>query len=468
MSYISLQQIKSEKNMNSSNNEVLADKNLFIKYLENGCKQEKDFKTALEFEKLAVSKADDRAVSYYGEKGIRSFLETLNQKFDWKYILENDNPLGVETPLGNITVEPGGQVEFSSLPQKNVHEIKNIIDNYNKITADIADENEMNFIGYGIQPLTTNVDIKIIPKARYSIMTEYLPTRANLPFVMMRETAGLQTVLDYSSEADCMDKLKIAMMLSPFVTAIFANSPIRNGVDTGYKSYRAYAWLNTDEDRCGLISRKIFDDREKSFSFADYTDIIFDLPMVFLEKYGDWYNMKGLSFREYSEKGFNGYKATMEDLMLHLTSFFPDVRLKHYIEIRNNDCQNNDFLYAIPALWKGLIYSIEARTSIKELLKDFTYEDFAQLRSEVPLFGLDAKIKGHKISHYAKEIILIAEKALDEMSKLNSFDISEAVYLQNIKELVYNNMTPADVILKNWYGSWNKDITKLVKYSKID
>ena len=469
MSLISLLQRKSETKMhNLYDKNMLASKELFIKYLLSGCKEEKYFETGLEFEKIPVSSDDFRAASYYGENGIREFLISLKQKFGWDYICEEDNPIGLDTPFGSITLEPGSQVELSSIPQKTVHDLKKVTTHYNTITAEIAEIYGINFLGYGIQPITTNLDIKIIPKARYDIMTEYLPTKANLPFVMMRETAGIQTVLDYSSEQDCIEKLRTILMLTPFVTAMFANSPIRNGADTGYKLYRAYAWLHTDEDRCGLISRKIFDNKGKDFSFSEYADIIFNLPMIFLHKGGKWHNMKGRSFNDYMTTGINSFEVTMDDLMLHLSSFFPDVRLKHYLEIRNNDCQTLDYLYAIPALWKGIIYSAEARASIDNLFEGLTFEDFNYLRANVPKDGLQTEIKGRKVEDYAKEIISIAELSLNKMNNRDEDNNSEAIYLQNIKELVHNGMCPADVILKNWYGNWNKDVSKLINYTKIN
>lgn len=464
MSLISLLQRKSETNMNNlfDKNE-LANKELFINYLLNGCKAEKDYQTGLEFEKLAVKSADCRAVSYYGENGIRDFIITLKQKFDWEYICEQANPLGLNTPFGSITLEPGSQIELSSIPQNTIHDIKKVTSHYNTITAEIAESYGISFIGYGIQPITTNVDIKTIPKARYEIMTEYLPKKASLPFVMMKETAGIQSIFDYSSEKDCIDKLRTALMLSPFVTAIFANSPIRNGSDTGYKSYRAHSWLNTDEDRCGLISRNLFDKGGKDFSFSEYADIIFNLPMMFLKKDDIWQNMNGMRFNDH----LKNQPLTMDDLMLHLTSFFPEVRLKHYLEIRNNDCQTPDFLYAIPALWKGIIYSDDARAEVQELLSSFSYKDFKYLRENVPKYGLQTTIKNSKVADYAKQIIALSELSLNKMNNKDENNNSESIYLENIKELVDQEMSPADLILKNWYGYWDKNVLKLLEYSKI-
>lgn len=468
MSLISLLQRTSEINMNNLfDKNASADKELFINYLRKGCKKEDKYKTGLEFEKLSVNSSDCRAVSYYGENGIRDLITTLKQKFNWDYICEQANPLGLNTPFGTITLEPGSQMELSSIPQNTIHDIKKVTSHYNTITAEIAEDYGISFIGYGIQPITTHSDIKIIPKSRYDIMTEYLPRKASLPLVMMRETAGIQSIFDYSSEEDCIDKLRTSLMLSPFVAAIFANSPIRNGVDTGYKSYRAYSWLNTDEDRCGLISRKLFDNKGKDFSFSEYADIILNLPMMFLKQDELWQNTSGISFKDYLKTGINNHHATMEDLMLHLTSFFPEVRLKHYLEIRNADCQNIDYLYAIPALWKGIMYSDEARAEIQELLNDLTFEDFSSLRENLPKHGLEFIIKGQKTADYAKQIISIANNSLNKMNNLDENKNSESVYLEKIKELVDQEMSPADLILKNWYGSWNKDILKLLEYSKI-
>jgi glutamate--cysteine ligase len=265
-------------------------------------------------------------------------------------------------------------------------------------------------------------------------MTDYLPSKASMPLVMMRETAGIQLAFDYKSEKDAMKKMRIALLLSPFMTAMFANSPLKNNKDTGYKSYRALAWLNTDNDRTGLISKELF---KPDASFEDYVNAVLNIPMIFLNRNEKYYDTGELTFNEFMKKGYKGFRAEINDWLTHSSLFFPDVRLKTYIEIRNHDCVNYELTLACIALWKGIMHSSKALDEISELLKDFTYEDINLLRTLVPKYALDAKVKGIKVSQVAKEIIKISKDFLGE----------EVVYLEPLESLVNVSKTPADILL---------------------
>jgi len=291
-------------------------------------------------------------------------------------------------------------------------------------------------------------------------MTDYLPTKGDKALVMMRETAGIQTSIDYESEEDAMNKIKVSLAISPIITAMFANSPIRGGKDTGYKSYRASSWLKTDNDRCGLISRKIF---EENFSFDDYAEYLLNTPMFFIERNNTLINTTHLTFNEFLNKGFDGFNATLEDWDIHMSTVFPDVRLRNYIEIRNCDSQRSDLILALPALIKGIMYNEDALNQAWDLVKDFNWDELEEMRHSIPKFGLETNVKGIKVSDLAKELINVADFSLFS----NPETRNETVYLEKLKELVQQEKTPADIILKNWTSGWNKNIEKLVEYSKL-
>ena len=413
--------------------EIIAEKNDFTKIFYSGCKTTQSI--GLEYEKLPVYKKDFTAVRY--DDIVKILLEMEND--ERTVVFEDKNPMGMILPQGHISLEPGSQFEISLNPVKNISEIRKMLDEYNEETENIAEKFGICWLNSGIQPISVYENIKIIPKKRYAQMTEYLPKKARLPFVMMRETAGIQVGLDYESEEDAVSKLTTAIKLSPVVSAMFANSPVRNSRLTGSKSFRAYAWLNTDEDRCGLISEKLF---HNDFSFEDYKNVLFDVPMIFIEKDGKYISTGNLTFGEYYRKGFNGYFPTLEDWNTHLSLYFPDVRLKSYIEIRNHDSQKSDMITAVPALWKGLLYNKDAQNGIDDILKEFDYKNFEELRYLTPEYGLDVQFKKYPLYDFAKEIINIAYQSLQMMKT------GEEKYLLPLAELVKQNKTPTDNVIE--------------------
>ena len=292
---------------------IIATKDELTEIFYSGCKTEELI--GLEYEKLPVYKENYKAADYFDV--VQIIFDMENE--DKEVLFEGKNPIGMMMPYGHISLEPGTQTEISLNPVKNISELRKMIDDYNAETAEIAAKYGICWVGLGIQPVSTFEKINVIPKKRYTRMTNYLPKRAKLPFVMMRETAGIQVGLDYSSEEDAMQKLKTALKLSPLVSAMFANSPVRNSRLSGAKSFRAYSWLNTDEQRCGLISEKIFHD---DFSFEDYKNVLFDIPMIFIEKDGKYIDTGDLTFGEYYKHGFEGYFPTLEDWQTHMSLFF--------------------------------------------------------------------------------------------------------------------------------------------------
>ena len=268
----------------------------------------------------------------------------------------------------------------------------------------ILDKFGISLLGYGVSPFSTHKSINLIPKKRYKLMAKYL--WGILSDVMMRETAGIQCCVDFKSEEDAMRKFKLANKLSPFMTAMFANSPIRGGVDTGYKTFRGLSWINTDNDRCGFCG-KISED----FSFEEYIDCILKTPMIFIQRNGLHIELNGdITFDEFMKNGYMGEFPTIEDYELQANLCFPEVRMRNFIEIRNHDCVGGDLKYAILAIYKGIMYDNSAMSECEELLKPLQYKDFSELRYNVPKLGLQTKVKKAKVEDFAKEIINIAEK----------------------------------------------------------
>lgn len=422
--------------------------NLYTK----GYKKPEDFKIGLEYERLPIDAKSVKASDYWGNDGIAVCLKQFAKQNSWDYIVDENNIIGLAKEHDTITLEPGSQIEISAKPERTIYDLKKKIDSINSSLEEILINHNIILLNYGVSPFSTCKNIHLIPKRRYKIMAGYL--WGILSDVMMRETAGIQCCIDFKSEEDAMRKFKLANKLSPFMTAIFSNSPIRGGVDTGYKSFRALSWLNTDNDRCGFAGKI-----SEEFSFEDYIDCILKTPMIFIQRNGQPITLNGdITFEEYLQKGFGETSPTLEDYELQANLCFPEVRLRNFIEIRNHDCVGGDLKYAVLAIYKGIFYDNIALDEVEELLKPLQYKDFSELRYNIPKQGLKSQIKKNTVADYSKEIISIAEKSL----KRNQ--TGENLFLNSIKEYTNKGISPADVIIKKWNGVWNKDLTKMINY----
>lgn len=422
----------------------------------DGCKHAGEEKVGVEFERLPLSSANFEMVDYSKENGIYDLLRAFAKLDGWEYITDDYNIIGLQKGADRINLEPGCQFELSLMPEKSISELKLKIDNINKRINPILKKYEINLVEYGISPISTYKYIKIIPKKRYHIMAEYL--WGILSDVMMRETAGIQACFDYTSEEDAIRKFRIANIISPFMTAMFANSPIRGGVDTGYKTFRGLSWLNTDNERCQFMSKKLFD-KKSGYDFKDYIKEVMHIPMIFIVRNNKPVEILGkINFEEFLRNGFEGYTATLEDFNLHANLYFPEVRLRNFIEIRNHDCTNHGMQYSILAIYKGLLYNQKALNDVEALMSKFTYNNIMEFRYNVPKNALASKISKYHAKDIANEILKIAQNALKENGE------EEEQFLNPILELTPFGLSPADVILSNWNGSWNRDISRLIKH----
>lgn len=424
-----------------------------LKLYTKGFTNPQDYKIGLEYERIPVDSHTFKTIDYHGENGIGILLEKFARINNWHYILDGNYVIGLAKEHDTITLEPGCQTEISAKPEKTIFELKRKIDSINSALEELLNDSGIKLLDYGVSPYTTCKNIHLIPKKRYEIMAKYL--WGILADVMMRETAGIQCCIDFKSEEDAMRKFKLANKLSPFMTAMFSNSPIRGGVDTGYKSFRALSWLNTDNDRCGFAGKI-----SEEFSFDEYIDYVMQTPMIFIQRNGQAISINGdITFDEYMKNGYGGISPNLSDYELQANLCFPEVRLRNFIEIRNHDCVGGNLKYAILAIYKGIFYDNSALEETEELLKSLQYKDFSQLRYNVPKQGLNTEVKnGAKVLDFAKAILQIAENSHRKNQT------GENIFLNSIKEYLAKGVSPADIIRKKWNTVWNKDLNKMIKY----
>ena len=395
-----------------------------------GCKTEQ--KIGMEYERIPVSTFGGEVIPYEGDFGICELLREFAKIDNWDYILDGENIIGLKKLHDTITLEPGCQLELSLEPQTFIKDLKNRIEEIDNILKPILEEFDIKLLNVGVSPKTTYKNIKLIPKKRYHLMANYL--WGILSDVMMRETAGIQVGIDYKSEEDAMKKFRLANMMMPFATAMYANSRIRGDVDTGYKSFRALAWLNTDNERCGFATK--FD---RNMGFRDYVNILLDTPMIFINREDKCVSLNGrLTFKQYMQNGFEGFSASMEDWKLHSNLYFPEVRLRNFIEIRNHDCVGGGLEYSIPALYKGIMYSKSAFEEVEELLGKFTANEIRELRYNVARSAIHSKIGNTPILNVCKELAEIAYYTLKTQGD------SEEEFLIPLMEMLKKGRCPAD------------------------
>lgn len=436
--------------MINTQTKIKLEKEDILRLYTEGYRSSQEYTIGMEYERLPISSSSYNAVDY--SLGITEFLRQFAKEENWDYITDDYNIIGLKQNHDTITLEPGCQIELSIKPEKTIFELQEKINSLNKKMNKILDSLNITLIEYGVSPLSTHKNINILPKKRYQIMAKYL--WGILSDVMMRETAGIQGTFDFKNEEDAIRKFKLANKLSPFMTAMFANSPIRGGVETGYKTFRGLSWLNTDNDRCGFACNL-----DRDFSLESYIDAVIKSPVIFLNKGNTTINVNGkINFEQFMKHGFENYEATIDDYKLQANLYFPDVRMRNFIEIRNHDCVSMPF--AILAIYKGILYNDDAMKETEELLKEYSNNDFIELRYNVPKNALQAHLRNYEVSDIAKDILYIAEKSLISMST------GEEKFLEPIKEYTLNNLCPADIILRNWNGLWNKDIQKLIKHLK--
>lgn len=427
---------------------------------QKGSKPKSEWRIGTEHEKFGFYHDTNLPVPYEGENGIKALLEGMATNLAWTPIIENGYIIGLKDGMGSITLEPGGQFELSGAPLESVHDTCKEIAHHLKAVRTVADTLGIGFLGLGFSPLTALDDTPMMPKGRYKIMKEYMQKVGRLGRQMMFRSCTVQVNLDYSSEADMRQKYHASMALQPIATALFANSPFAEGRLNGYQSYRAQVWTDTDPDRTGILPFAF----KKDFGFADYANYALDVPMYFVKRGETYHDVSGLSFRDFLAgklKGFEGELPNQSDWEDHLTTLFPEVRLKSFLEMRGADGGPWSKLCALPALFVGLLYDQSALDAASDLVKDWDYNDVEGLRRAVPFLGMDAKIRGSRVQDIAKEMLAIARSGLNNRGKLNSSGDNETGFLSDLDEIANSGRSQAQLLRELYENQWQRDINKV-------
>jgi glutamate--cysteine ligase len=440
----------------TADSEPVSTKEVLIAYLEEGCKPKSDWRIGTEHEKFAFDLKTLRPLQYEGETSIRAMLEGLT-RFGWAPVTEEGRPIALAKGRASITLEPGGQFELSGAPLENLHqtclEVHEHLDQVKEVAAEIG----AGFLGLGFQPKWARDDIPVMPKGRYGIMRAYMPTKGRLGLDMMLRTCTIQVNLDFQSEADMVRKFRLGLALQPIVTALFANSPFSDGKPNGYLSYRSFVWTDTDPDRCGILPF-VFED---GFGFERYVDYMLDVPMYFVYRDGRYIDAAGQSFRDFlagNLPALPGERPRMSDWEDHLTTVFPEVRLKRFLEMRGADGGPWRRICALPAFWVGILYDGAAREAAWDLVKDWTAEDHAQLRDEVPRSGLATAFRGGTLATLAAEVVAIARAGLAARNRTDGGRVTEAGFLGPLEAILERGTTPAEMKLELYHGRWQESV----------
>jgi glutamate--cysteine ligase len=427
----------------------------FVRYFEEACKPRTQWRIGTEYEKVGVCKTDGRAAPFTG--GIEEVLRRMAERFGWQPVLEEGRVIALSGPRASITLEPGGQLELSGEQWVNVHEAgKEFREHVRQIVA-IGEELGIAFIGLGMQPVSRVDEIEWVPKARYRIMAPYMEKVGSLGHRMMKQTATVQVNIDFESEADAIAKLRLGNALAPILNAMFANSPLSDGDLNGYLSFRGHIWTDTDPDRCGLLPF-VF---ARETGFTDYVEYALDVPMYFIVRGERWIDMTHMTFRKFWREGYEGQRATVADWNAHLTTLFPEARMKRYIEIRSVDSQPPELMLAVPALVKGVFYDPDGLLAAWDLVKHWRWEERLQVYHDAHRGGLRAKIRGLELRELARELVDIAEYGLDRQRPPG--EESEAMYLEQVRDWVRRGVCPAERVIEKWVGPWDRRPERLVE-----
>ncbi len=440
----------------------IADKAELVAYMEAGCKPRADWRIGTEHEKFAFTREDLRPLPYDGPRGIRALLEGLASHFGWERILENDRPVALTKGGCNITLEPGGQLELSGAAVENIHDTCSEVQQHLAEVKEVAEPLGVSLIGLGFQPLWARESITWMPKGRYRIMGAYMPTKGDLGLDMMLRTCTVQVNLDFESEADMVRKFRVSLALQPVATAIFANSPFTEGKPNGFLSYRSHIWTDTDPDRCGILPF-VF---EEGMGFERYVDFALGVPMYFLYRDGEYKDASGLSFRDFMDGRLPilpGETPTTGDWTDHLSTIFPEVRLKTFLEMRGADAGPWKSLCALPALWVGLLYDQASLDAAWDLVRDWTLDEHTYLRAEVPRRALQTPFRKGRVGDLAREFLALAEAGLARRARLDAKGQDETHYLAPLREIVESGRTPAEDKLALFEGEWGGRLEPLFR-----
>ena len=425
-----------------------------------GEKPRSAWRIGTEHEKFVYRTADHRAPSYEEPGGIRDLLMGLTA-FGWTPVIEGGNVIALAGADGTISLEPAGQLELSGAPLSDLHQTCAEAGRHLEQAKTIGDKLGLGFLGLGMWPDKTRAELPIMPKGRYAIMLNHMPRVGGLGLDMMLRTCTIQVNLDYASEADMVKKFRVGLALQPVATALFANSPLTEGRPNGFKSFRSHIWEDTDPHRTGMLPF-VF---EEGFGYERYCDYALDVPMYFVFRDGKYIDAAGKSFRDFLEGKLDvlpGEKPRVSDWVDHLSTAFPEVRLKSFLEMRGADGGRWGRICALPALWVGLLYGSNALDAAWDRVRHWTIEERQALRHAVPALALEAPVPGGgTMRDLAREVIEIAAAGLTERAELNPAGDNESGFLDPLREVVASGMTFADRLLERMGGAWGGDVSKV-------
>jgi len=413
-----------------------------------------------EHEKFVYRCADKRAPSYDEPGGIRDLLMGLTE-FGWDPVFEGDNVIALKGADGAVSLEPAGQFELSGAPLENLHQSCSEAARHLNQCKEIGDRLGLGFLGLGMWPDKARADLPVMPKGRYKIMLNYMPEVGSLGLDMMLRTCTIQVNLDYSSEADMVKKFRVGLALQPVATALFANSPFTEGKPNGFKSFRSHIWEDTDPDRTGMLPF-VFED---GFGYERYCDYMLDVPMYFVYRDGKYLDVAGRSFRDFLDgelPELPGEKPRVTDWTDHLSTAFPEVRLKSFLEMRGADGGRWGRICGLPALWVGLLYDTQALDAAWDLVKHWTIEQREEFRHDVPAQALDTITPdGETMRDFAGRVLDISAGGLTRRARLNSAGDNEGGFLDPLRDVVLGGMTPADRLLDKYANEWDGDLSRI-------
>ena len=437
---------------------VVENRSQLIDYFYQASKPREDWRIGTEYEMVGVSRRSGRAARYSGKRGVERILYRLADSLGWEPQEEEGHVIALRGERANIALEPGAQVELSGEQCETIHCADKELRHHLQHLLQAADELEIDFLNLGMQPVSPLEDIQLIPKTRYQFMAPYMDRVGTMGLRMMKQTASIQVNFDFSSEADAMMKFRVGMGLVPILTAMFANSPISDGGLNNFMTMRGYVWTDTDRRRSGLLPF-VFSPRA---SFEDYAEYALDVPMYFIVRRGRWIDMTGIPFRRFLTEGHEGERATMDDWISHLTTLFPEMRLKKYLELRCIDNQPFEFMLAVPALCKGIFYENDALWAAWDLVKKWSWEDRVSAYLAAHRQALGARVQGITLLDFAKELLLIAWAGLERHNQRNAAGNNETLYLERLREELWRGQCPAYGIIEKWMGEWNYDVKRLI------
>ena len=439
-----------------------------IEAMARGAKPKAEWRVGTEHEKHVFHTNPLRPVTYEGPQGIRALLDGMAAATGWEPFYDGENPIGLRNNevAGGISLEPGGQFELSGAPMEDVHGTAAEMAEHMRLVKQVAGPLDIHFLGLGVTPLWSVAEIPAMPKSRYGIMKPYMEQVGTLGTSMMFRSCTVQSNLDFSNEADMVKKLRVSVALQPIATALFASSPFADGKETGYQSFRSHIWLNTDDARTGMLPFAF----DEGFGFEQYADYALDVPMYFVIREGQYVNVAGESFRAFLNgelPQLPGEKPTIKDWEDHLSTIFPEVRLKQFLEMRGADMGDEKSVAALSAFWVGLLYDDISLEAAWEMVKDWTAEDREHMRREVPKTGLHTLHDRSNLYDIAAQAVGIAEAGLVRRDRRNAKGQDETIHLAPLEETIRLAKSPAERWLEKFHGEWHGDLTRIFKDAEM-